>query len=292
MEEAIRQVQQSNDCPVPNGSLMIIGGAEKKDNQKKSHQFVDHGLEILRQFVSLITSPTPVIELVTTAGSEDVEGTFEEYKKAFLSLGATEVNHVHHERREYLDHEEMKSRVNAAHAVFFAGGDQLKLTSIYGGTPFMFFLKTRYIYEEMVIGGTSAGAMALSTPMIYSGTGSDEMIAGEIKITTGFEFLRDVCIDTHFVARGRFARMAQVIAGNPSNIGIGLEEDTAMVIRNGVEVTVVGSGVVIVIDGHQCFGNDVANFTEHRAVTIRNLEVSVLSNGDKFLIPQLNPPHK
>lgn len=277
--EEIKKYQEMNDCPVPNGTLMIIGGGQERD-------------VVIKEFISLIQQENPVIELITTAGSEDVEGTYQEYKALFEKFSNCTVNQIHHDKREFIDQEESEARLNAAHAVFIAGGDQLKLTSIYGGTGFLFLLKHRYIYEGLLVGGTSAGAMVLSTPMIYAGTGQSEMIAGAVKVTTGFEFLRDVCIDTHFVERGRTVRLAQVIATNLSTIGLGIEEDTAVIVRNGVDATVVGNGVVMIMDGKESFGSNVTDFDEEMKLTIRNLKISILSKGETFNIHQLNPPHK
>lgn len=277
--EELKKYQRENDCPTPNGILMIIGGGKERE-------------AILKDFVDLIKVEHPVIELITTASSVDVEDTYEEYKGIFQKHISCTVNHIHHDRREDIRAEEIEARVKAAHAVFIAGGDQLKLTSIYGGTGVLFLLKNRYIYEGLLVGGTSAGAMVLSTPMIFAGTGADEMIAGKVKITTGFEFLRDVCIDTHFVARGRVTRLAQVVATNLSTIGWGIEEDTAVIVENGVDARVVGKGVVLVMDGKESFGNNITAFDKHQAISIRNLKLSILAEGEKFDIHQMNPPHK
>jgi cyanophycinase len=290
--EDIENQISKNECPTPRGVLMVIGGAEKKKQATSDpNDKLDHGIEVLKEFMKLITVEVPIIELVTSASSNDVADTYETYKKVLLSLGAYEVNHIHHDAREDINEEEMELRLNMAHAVFFAGGDQLKLTSVYGGTPFLFLLKNRYIYEDIVVGGTSAGAMALSTPMIYDGSGKEEMVAGQVKITTGFEFIHDVCVDTHFVDRGRFVRMAQVIATNPACIGIGIEEDTAIVV-NGLNARVVGSGVIIIIDGKNSRRNNITDYADGTTINIENLIVSILSSGKEFKIPQLNPPHK
>jgi cyanophycinase len=277
--EQIRKYQEINDCPIPNGILMIMGGGQERD-------------VLIKEFVSLIKHENPIIELITTAGSEDVAGTYKEYKALFKKFSNCTVNQIHHEKRELIDEAETEARLNAAHAVFISGGDQLKLTSIYGGTSFLFLLKHRYIYENLVVGGTSAGAMVLSTPMIYAGKGENEMIAGAVKVTTGFEFLRDVCIDTHFVERGRVIRLAQVIATNLSTIGMGIEEDTAVIVQNGTEAFVTGRGVVMLIDGKHSYGSNVTEFDEEMKLTIRNLQMSILSKGEKFEIHQMNPPHK
>lgn len=289
-KQQLKDYKKVNTCPVPNGILMLIGGAEKKVSLDNTHKEGKVDLSVLEKFVSLIETENPVIELVTTASSSDVEESYEIYKRSFSSIRPCTVNHIHHQNREDIN-EDVEARINNAHAVFFAGGDQLRLTSIYGGTHFMFLLKQRYIFENLIIAGTSAGAMALSTPMIFYGTGANEMIAGRVKITTGFEFLRDVCVDTHFVERGRFVRMAQVIATNPTNIGLGIEEDTAVIVHDGIKATVVGRGVIIVVDGKRCRDNNIAEFDEEKNITIKDLNVSILSDGDRFEIPQMNPPH-
>ena len=274
-----------NECPVPKGKLIIIGGAEEKTDvaQPDTHQ------DVLKEFVRLC-GDSPRIEIITTAGGEAIEETYQEYASCFKELGAAFTGHIHHSSRFEVS-KDMSFRLNNANGVFFTGGDQLKLTSIYGGTPMMTALKILYIHNDIVIGGTSAGAMAMSTPMIYAGSGETEMIAGEVKITTGFEFMKDVCIDTHFVHRGRFVRMAQVIATNPACIGIGIEENTAIVITEGKNAKVVGCGVVIITDGEKSFGSNIATFDEHKKLTIRELRVSILSHGEAFEIPARTPPH-
>ena len=103
--------------------------------------------------------------------------------------------------------------------------------------------------------------------------------------------MKDVCIDTHFVHRGRFVRMAQVVVTNPTSIGMGIEEDTAAIVRNGLEAEVIGTGTVIIMDGHRITEGHIEDFTSDKPVTIRNLTMDILSAGDKFTIPQTNPPH-
>jgi len=287
---------ENNDkgCPVPTGKLLIIGGAENKgeDEAKKKQTPSDfERLEILKTFIKLTEKEDPAIEVVTSASSEGDES-FEDYRKAFDELRISSVGHIHHRsRNEVLQDDPLIERMKSADAIFFAGGDQLKYTFYYGGTPFLTALKDRYINENVVIAGTSAGAMVLSTPMIYAGNDEVQEIGGMIKVTTGLEFLKDVCIDTHFVHRGRFVRMAQVVVTNPTSIGVGIEEDTAIIVRNGLEVEVVGTGTIIVLDGHQISEGHIEDFTSDRPVTIRDLRMHILSDGDTYTLPQTNPPH-
>jgi len=283
-----------NHCPVPLSTLLIIGGKENKgqdqpENKKKPSDFIK--LEVLDAFKKLMHKKDPVVEVITTSSGEPKES-FEDYKKVFSKIGIKHVHQIHHDIRQEVLQNPYLDRIKKADGFFFTGGDQLKLTAIYGGTSFLSALKERYIYESIVIAGTSAGAMALSTPMIYAGNEEVQELGGEIKVAVGLEFLKDVCIDTHFVHRGRFVRMAQVVVTNPTCIGIGIEEDTAVIVRNGQEMEVVGTGLVIILEGFQIKDADLDEFTNQKPVTIRDIRMHMLSEKNKYLIPQVNPPHK
>lgn len=285
---------KENHCPVPEGTLMLIGGKENKgeegpDNKEKPSDFIK--LQVLETFKKLTHKKDPSVEVVTTA-SGDGSDSFQRYKRVFEKIGITKLGHIHHLQRKDVLTDDLEERVRNADAVFFTGGDQLKLTALYGGTPFLSQLKDRYIHGPIVVAGTSAGAMALSTPMIYAGNEDVQEKGGAIKITTGLEFVKDVCVDTHFVHRGRFVRMAQVIITNPTCIGIGVEEDTAMIVKNGTIAEVVGTGMIIVIEGFELEKTNIEDFTEDKPISARNLKVHLLSDGDQYEIPQLNPPHK
>ena len=293
---SIRSIQQKkeNHCPVPSGILVVIGGKENKgeehpDNKKRPGDFVR--LEVLKAFKEQTHKRDPRIEVITSSSSEGA-ASFQDYQKALAHIELNNIGHIHHEKRSEIIEDPMIERIKAADAFFLSGGDQLKLTSLYGGTDFLLALKERYIHDNLVIAGTSAGAMALSTPMIYAGNEEVQELGGEIKVTTGLEFMKDVCIDTHFVHRGRFVRMAQVVVTNPTCIGIGIEEDTAIIVKNGTEVEVTGTGLVIVVEGHRISFSNMEDFTKDKPVTIRDLYVHLLSSGEKYEIRQRNPQHK
>jgi cyanophycinase len=285
---------RSNTCPVPVGKLLIIGGAENKgengsDEKQTPSDFKRLG--ILKKFIELTGKTNPVIEVITSASAEGRES-FHEYKKVFSEMKITSVGHIHHEKRnEVLNDPALVERMEKANAIFFAGGDQLKYTHLYGGTLFLTKLKNRYIRENIVLAGTSAGAMAMSTPMIYAGNTEVQELGGTIKVTTGLEFLKDVCIDTHFVHRGRFVRMAQVVVTNPVCIGLGIEEDTAVIVSNGLDLEVVGNGTIIIMEGIHISDANIEDFTQEKPVTMRNLKVHILSSKDTYKISQTNPPH-
>ncbi len=274
--------------------MVIIGGKENKgedapESKKKPADFVR--LEVLEAFRKAVPKREPVVEVITTASSSGNE-LFQQYKRVFSGLGFSTVGHIHHHERKEVLNDDLGERLQNADAFFFSGGDQLKLTAYYGGTTLLQTLKERYIHDRIVIAGTSAGAMALSTPMIYAGNEEVQELGGAIKITTGLEFLKDVCIDTHFVHRGRFVRMAQVVVTNPTCIGIGIEEDTALIIKNGLDLQVVGTGMVIIIEGFGVEQTNVKDFTADKPITARNLQVHLLADGETYIIPQINPPHK
>ena len=281
--------KETNGCPEPEGILVIIGGKEDKGEEEIDENETPEG--ILKNFTELIEKENPRIEIITSASSEGEE-MFEDYKKAFGKLHAKNLGHIHHKTRKEVLDDDLTERVNKADAFFLTGGDQLLLSSLYGGSKFLTQLKERYIKDKIVIAGTSAGAMCLSTPMIYAGNKEKQQITGSIKITTGLEFLKDVCIDTHFIDRARFIRMAQVIATNPTSIGIGIEKDTAIIVRKGDEAEVIGNGVVTIIEGFDISSSTITEFGTDEKVSICDLRVHLMAKGNTYHIPQINPPHK
>lgn len=283
---------ESNSCPVPNGILLIVGGHEDKglEDEQKDRKSGSHPLEILKEFIRLTGKDHPVIEIITSAGSGGRD-TFREYKRAFKEIGVNNIGHIHHDKRSEALSANLEDRLRKADGVYFSGGDQLKLTSVYGGTSILLTLKLRYLYGGIVLAGTSAGAMAFSTPMIFAGNKDRQQVVGGVKITTGLEFLKDVCIDTHFVDRSRFVRMAQVVATNPTCIGIGIEEDTAIVVRNGTDVDVVGAGTVIVVEGYNISDSNIVDYEHEAAIAIYDINVKLLSKNSKYTIRRMNPPH-
>lgn len=152
-------------------------------------------------------------------------------------------------------------------------------------------MKERYTFDNIVVAGTSAGAAAMSTPMIYEGEVQGGMIKGDVRVTTGLEFLKDVALDTHFITRGRMVRMAQAIATNPGCIGIGLEEDTAILVTDGRAFEVIGSGLVTVVDGMDISHTNIYEIGNGETFTLRGLKVHLLRKGDTYNIPVYEQLH-
>lgn len=175
-------------------------------------------------------------------------------------------------------------RIAAADVIFFTGGDQLRLTSIFGGTLIHDLLLKKYLEEDFLYVGTSAGAACASKNMIYQGSSREALLKGEIKITSGLGFMDNVIIDTHFVQRGRIGRLFQAVVGNPKTLGIGLGEDTGLLIKNGVSMEALGSGLVIIVDGRQILDSNITDVALGEPISIKNLVVHVMSQGDVYCL--------
>jgi cyanophycinase len=270
--------------PIPKGSLLAIGGHEKREATSATDEAQDRSPEfILQRFVEELAGRRNVVILPTA--SEEPEAAAQDYIEVFTSLGVENLEVLHIQSREQANSTESLDIINRADGVLITGGDQLRLTALLGGTAVLARLGERYVHEPIIIAGTSAGATAMSTPMIYQGRNDAGFLKDEIHITTGLQLLRDVAIDTHFIKRGRMVRMAQIIATNPGCIGLGLEEDTAVLITKGREVEVLGNGIVVLLDGHECTGNTIYDIAPGEVFSIRDLRLHLLAKGERFTLP-------
>jgi cyanophycinase len=269
------------------GYIVCVGGAEDKGPAAQKilelehhRQFFEAG--VLRNIINLIEEDKqPVVEVITTASSIP-EQTAQTYKNAFCHLGCEYVGHMHLRSREEADDPAIIERLNNCNCLMFSGGDQLKLYSVFGGTKFLEVVKRRYMNEHFVIAGTSAGAMAMSYIMIYEGAAGNAHLKGEVKITTGFGFLKNVIIDTHFDKRGRFNRLVQAVAAQPDIIGIGLGEDTGIIVSGGHHLKAIGFGCVTIIDGKHINHNNIDEIEEGKPISVGNLVVHIMSNSDVY----------
>jgi cyanophycinase len=270
----------------PKGKLIPIGGAEDKGTdlelgvvERNNLNFFELG--ILKRFVKEVGRLDARIEVVTTASSIPVE-VGENYLSALTKIGCTNVGILDvRERKQAMDPATVQ-RLKDCDAIMFSGGNQLRLTAIYGGTDFLDILKKRYQNENFVIAGTSAGAMAMSSTMIYQGNAERAHLKGEVKITTGLAFIDGVIIDSHFNKRGRFARLAQAVAANPSCLGIGLSEDTGVIITNGTQFETIGSGAVFLFDGRKIEQSNIADIEEGSPFSVQNLVVHIMENSNRY----------
>ncbi len=275
----------------PLGKLFAIGGAEDKGVEVEKEEIVRSNLNffelgILRRIIEEAGGPHIRMEVITTASMIPYE-VGENYLNAFGKIGCTNIGIMPIRNRADAMDDMYIERMKTCNAVMFSGGNQLRLSSTFGGTELLQIALDRYNEEEdFVVAGTSAGAMAMSNTMIYEGNATMAHLKGEVKITTGLGFMDDVIFDSHFEKRGRFGRLAQAIATNPSCVGIGLGEDTGMLVTGGNKMEAVGSGLVIIIDGHAIRHNNIADIPEGNPISIENLVVHFCEKGNGYLVKE------
>ena len=277
----------------PKGKLVIIGGAVDLGTNistqehiiKPDHlKFFDRGI-LKRIITESAHQEASVVEVVTTA-SQIPELVGIEYVNAFNQLNLSKVGTLHIKSRDDAQRKDYIERIRKADVVIFTGGDQLRLSSIFGGTEFLQVLKQRYQKENFIIAGTSAGAAAASTNMIYKGQSNEALIKGEVQITAGLGFIDSVIIDTHFVQRGRIGRLMYAVASNPGILGIGLGEDAGLLITEGSQMEAIGSGLIILVDGKNMVETNIYDVELGSPVSIENLKLHVMSIYDKYDLHQ------
>lgn len=274
---------------IPQGKLIVVGGAvdkgsftEKNDEKEIELNFNFFERGILRRIIT--ESELKIesrIEVITTA-SQIPEEVGHEYVKAFNYLGALNIGVIGIKSREEANAKDVTDRLAKAHIVIFTGGDQLRLTSILGGTAFHKMLLAKYHDEPVVIAGTSAGAAACSNNMIYQGSATEALLKGEVKITSGLGLINNVIIDTHFVHRGRIGRLFQAVVSNPMVLGIGLGEDTGLLITDGKKMEAIGSGLVILVDGRYINDTNLTEIELGEPISIEHLVVHVMAKGSLY----------
>jgi cyanophycinase len=266
----------------PKGKLLIIGGAEDREDgaelemEEKSEQF--ERFKVLKELLpgGHIDGK---IEVISTASStpEEME---KMYKETFSEIGYQNVGFLRITNKMEARNELFCERVKAANAVFFTGGDQLRISTIIGGTEIGTVLKDKYLEDEhFIIAGTSAGAMVMSEIMISGGGTGEALLGSDLQTASGLGFLGGCIIDTHFIKRGRFSRLAHAIVINPRNLGIGLGEDTALIIHNGNEAECRGSGMVVLIDGANICQTNISEAGQSCPVYVENLKVHLLTEN-------------
>lgn len=280
---------------VPKGILIAIGGAVDKgtgsDTDNSEHislKFLEEG--ILKRFLKELVGKTGRVEIITTA-SEIPEETGQHYLDAFERLNHSNLGVIHIKERSDTLIPEYLERIKAAEGILFTGGNQMRLTTILGATEIMKVMMQRYLNEAFVIAGTSAGAMAMSNVMIYGGNSTSALHKGEVQMSRGFGFIQDVIFDTHFLVRGRIGRICQAVAINPASIGVGLGEDTALLIKDGDHMEAIGSGLVMIVEGESIKYSNIADIEDGEPISIENLTLDVLSQNHCYLISERKMLH-
>jgi cyanophycinase len=266
--------------PMPAGSdgpgiLVVIGGSEEKE----------HHPDIL-QHVADRVGDGPLV--VMTCATEDPKDAWKRYRRIFEELGVRTVLHLDvRDRRQALD-EEASRCLEDARGVFFTGGDQLRITAHLGDTP-VYTRLVALIGRGGLVAGTSAGAAVMSEMMVVDGEGDATPAVDEIvRMAPGLGLLQGVVVDMHFSERGRIGRLLGAIAQNPRNVGIGIDEDTAVVVEREC-LEVIGSGAVYIADASRATHSNVAEGAGGEALTIDDVTLHVLNAGRRFDLGHRRP---
>jgi cyanophycinase len=269
---------------IPKGKLLIIGGAEDRADDStpemaKKNATADR-FEILKELTS--AKPSGNIEIITT-GSRVPEEIKKMYEKTFKKIGYKKIGFINIGNKLEAKNEEFTEKIKSAKAVLFTGGDQFRISTILGGTKIAKAIHQKYMEDKnFIVAGTSAGAMVMAKIMINRGGISEALLNSDLSIASGLGLLNQCIIDTHFIKRGRFGRLAQAVIGNPGLLGVGLGEDTALIISNGTESECRGSGTVVIIDGSDIRQTNITEAGDDCPIFVENLRVHMLVKGCRF----------
>jgi cyanophycinase len=259
----------------PKGKLIIIGGHENKD----------HCRQILEMVAKQVSGGPLVIITVATQMPQEVAG---EYISLFQELGVKDVQALDIRIRADAQDEANVQLCAKASVLFFTGGDQLRITSQMGDSPLYQCVVDNY-QKGMTVVGTSAGAAAMPETMLVSGPGDESNRVSALNMAPGLGLIEGVVIDSHFAERGRMGRLLGAVAQNPRNLGIGIDEDTAIIVEHGKEFRVLGSGAVYVVDGATVTYSSLSEQHSENIVSIYNTTLHVLGDGDCFELETRQP---
>lgn len=252
------------------GSLIAIGGNEDRAND----------LLVLKRVVEEIEKKDFKVVVVTTA-SEEPTKRGEDYLKVFAALGSSSIEILDIRKRIEANDRDLCKKIDAADLVFLAGGDQLRLTTIIGGSKVLQTIQSR-LESGALVAGTSAGAAVFSDVMIYEGKSEEGLFKGKVFTTSGFGFVENVVFDTHFMARGRIGRLTQIVTTNPTCIGVGIGEDSGVILRGNGTIEAIGTGQVIIVDGSGIGHSNVIQIAPGGPIAVEGVKIHSLVNEYGF----------
>lgn len=255
---------------ISSDNLVIIGGAEDKQGERV----------ILRRFVTLAGGQNARIVVLTAATTVGLIAG-REYTCVFGDLGVHRVTVVNIAERFQAMDEGLADIIRSASGVFFTGGDQLRITSLLGGSVVGLALKEAY-HDGVVVAGTSAGASAISEIMIVGGTDDHEPTKAVVQLAAGLGLLPNVVIDQHFAQRGRIGRLLGVVAQSPQILGIGIDENTAIHVSDKKSIEVVGGGTVTILDGRFTTLTNASETKRNEPLCLTDVKLHVLAPGYRF----------
>lgn len=250
------------------GVLMPIGGAEDKMDDKI----------ILSTFTQLAGGKSARIAIVPTASSIETAGL--RYKALFLGMGVEDAEVVYIGSREDANDPKNLDIVKDATGIFLTGGNQLRLSALIGGTKFEEIVKAQHL-AGVVVAGTSAGASILSDHMVALGASGNTPKLRMAQMMAGFGLISNVILDQHFRQRDRIGRLLALVASNPKLLGIGIDEDTAVMFSDEGILEVIGKHSVTIVDGSDMF-SDIFQVKAYGEITVSNAKLHVLTPGRRF----------
>jgi cyanophycinase len=256
------------------GHLVIIGGHEDRK----------HDMEILTRFVELSGGKDAKIVVISAASSVAGE-MWQIYDKAFGELGVRNRVHLHLQSRQCANDREHIKDILDATGIFMTGGDQKRLLAVIGGTALDTEMHAALKLRGACIGGTSAGASAMSGHMLAQGRAELHPEKGSVSLGAGLGFLHRVVVDQHFSERQRLSRLLSVVAQNPYLQGIGIDEDTALVVERGVGIEVLGEGAVTIVDG-RTMSTNIAEIDNNETPELIDVRLHLLPAGSKYHLPR------
>lgn len=259
------------------GTLLIIGGAEDKQGECR----------ILKEFIRLAEGRGGGI-VIMTAATQYPQKVSAEYIEIFKRLGADQVLSLDISSRRQAQRPSTKEIILSAGGIFFTGGDQLRITGILGGTAADWALHEAY-RRGTVLAGTSAGASVMSATMIIGGDNDSPPQQSTISMGPGMGLVRGVVIDQHFAQRGRLGRLVAAVAQQPATLGIGLDEDTAVVINSKGEMRVLGSQAVTIVDCNGCEHTNISEAKPRQPLALTEIRVHILPQGYGFDLQERRP---
>ena len=283
-------MSESHDREIIGGHLLVIGGAEDKYNERR----------ILKKFLELAGGESAEVLIVPVA-SDFPEFAADVYTQAFRNLGVSSPRVLRATSRQDIVNADVESLVDGVKGVFMTGGDQMRLVSLLGGTKLAEALRKKVRETNVVMAGTSAGAAAMSTSMIVRGEPSSHPHKNAVKLSPGLGFLKNIIIDQHFSERGRISRLITAVSYNPYNLGIGIDENTAIILDGKGVLEVFGQGSTTIVDGSQITFNEIAEVADNESFSVCGVQFHVLRDGlvynylerhpiqppNEFLLPDL-----
>lgn len=262
------------------GRLIAIGGNEDKVDE----------LVVLKRVVREVGKAEFNVGVITTA-SEEPELRGKGYHQVFTTLGAAGIEILNIKTRAQANDRTFAKTIEDVDLIFLAGGDQLRLTTILGGSKILHSIQKRLEAGALVV-GTSAGAAVFSDTMIYEGKSKEGLLKGRVLTTSGFGFVENLIFDTHFMSRGRIGRLVQIVTTNPTCIGVGIGEDSGVVLKGDGTIEVIGTGQVIIVDGRDIAHSNIMDIRPGLPIAVENVRIHSLVNGygysvkkRRFLIP-------